>query len=507
MDRLKMTVAKNISALRIILVRGEPKINKKTGQPQRHRANGKVILAEAGKERYSSSATLDRTRSYLNVYEGFESGLDCWDAMCEEANQYRTVAKGKDGKLHERRLKSDAVIGGSVIFKLPCETCKDWDLETHKRFGDDSWEVLCEIKPEIFRDENVRMRAFHFDEGYTVAPEIFGIHEHRLFVPKDTSGRYCGNLIDAKLLAEIDKLYPAKMRERGWDMDDLDTTDWERMKTDEEYREERKRKWSKQGRSVNKYLEDMYAKKLAEVTKQGEQIKEIGDRFLQQTRDERTRAENDGNEIRRSARKNAQEITAEAENDAEKLREDAKKAADEYQSRMIAEANAEAVRIRDKAKREAQEEIEQIKEEAKQERDQILADARQRGRDVLEGAEMIADERLNSIDKLEKDALETLSPKSVFEIAVNVLRSVVQYAGKDALLVQAANDLLNAFSKWRKFDKKVELLTRGARGVPRHRLTADRRKIAENQEYMKKARRILADDEPSPSAPSEPELG
>ena len=489
------------------LVRGEPKINKKTGEPQRHRANGKVILAEAGKERYSSSKTLDRTRSHLNVYEGFESGFACWDAMCEEADQYRTVAKGKDGKLHERRLKSDAVIGGAVIFNPSCETCKDWDLETHRKFGDDSWEVLCEIKPEIFRPENVRMRAFHFDEGYRVAPHIFGIHEHRIFVPKDANGRYCGNLIDAKLLSEINKLYPAKMRERGWDMDDLDTTDWDRMKTDEDYREERRQKWSKQGRSVNKYLEDKYIEKLTEVQEQGERIEAIGDRFLQQARDERSRAENDSGEIRRSARKKAQEIKADAENDAEKIREDAKKAADEYQRQMITAANAEAMRIRAEAEREAQEEVERAKEIAWRERDQILEDARRIGRDVLEDAEKIADEHLNSIEKLERDALEMLSPRSIFNIAADVLRSVVQHVGEDTLLGKAANSLLKAFNKWGQKDETVELLTRGARGVPRHRLTSDRRKIAENQEYVNRARRILADDEPTPTAPSEPEVG
>ena len=333
------------------LVRGEPKTNKKTGKKQRHRANGKAILGEAGIERHSLSETLDPTRSYLNVYEGYESGFECWDEMCKEADQYRTVAKGKDGQLHERRLKSDAVIGGAVIFNPSCEACKDWDFETHRKFGDDSWEVLCEIKPEIFRSENVRMRAFHFDEGYTVRPDTFGINEHLFFVPKDANGRYCGNLIDAKLLSEINKLYPAKMRARGWDIDDLDTTDWDRMKTDEEYSEKRKQKWKKQGRSVNKYLEDMYAEKLAEVQKQGEQIEAIGDRFLQQARDERTRAENDGSEIRRSARKDAQELKSHAEEEAKKIREDAQKSIDEYQSLVLASANAEIARIQNKAKK------------------------------------------------------------------------------------------------------------------------------------------------------------
>ena len=163
------------------------------------------------------------------------------------------------------------------------------------------------------------------------------------------------------------------------------------------------------------------------------------------------------------------------------------------------------MRIRAEAEQDAQEEIEQIMEAAKQERDQIIEDGRRRGQNLLEESQKIADEHLSSIEKLEKDALETLSPRSVFSIATNVLRSVIQYVGEDTMWGKAANLLLRGFDKWGKSDKTVELLTRGARGVPHHRLTTDRRTIAENQRYMDKAQKIL-DDEPTPTAPSEPEV-
>ena len=488
------------------LVRGEPKLNKKTGSRQKHRANGKAILGEGGIERHSASDTLDRSRSHLNKYEGFDSGYACWDAMCNDAENYRSLIERKDGYTQERRLRADAVIGSAVIIKPPADMCKDWDDATYQKFYSDSWDALCAAEPRIFRNNNIRMKAEHHDEGVAEDAKNFVRHLHIYSDAKDKNGNYCGNYIDAKMLIKINATYPAFMRSRGWDLDDLDVTDWEKAKDDLEYREERNQKRRKNGRSVNKYVQDKYAKKLAEVKQQGEQIEAVGDRLLRQARDERTRAENDGSEIRRSARKKAQELKTDAENDAEKIRADAKKAADEYQRQMIAAANSEAMRIRAEAEREAQEEIEQAKDAAIQERDQILEDARRRGRDVLEGAEKIADERLNSIDKLEKDALEILSPRSVFNIAANVLRSVVQYIGEDTLFGKAANSLLKSFYKWGQKDETVELLTRGARGVPHHRLTTDRRTIAENQRYMAKARKILTEDEPTPTAPSEPEV-
>ena len=66
------------------LVRGEPKAG------QKHRANGKAILSEAGKERYSASATLNRSLTHLNKYTGYDSGFAAWDAMQRRAYEYRT---------------------------------------------------------------------------------------------------------------------------------------------------------------------------------------------------------------------------------------------------------------------------------------------------------------------------------------------------------------------------------------------------------------------------------
>lgn len=241
------------------LVRGEPK------KGQRHRANGKAIFSEAGKERYSASETLKRELSHLNQYTGFASGFAAWDAMRKRADSYVTTGKTKDGKPYERALRKDAVVGFALIINPPSEICVDWTDEQYKKFYKDTWDCLCVIEPRIFSDKNLMMTAEHFDEGMIGNKTANDRHKHIFGNTLDQEEHYCGNLIDAKLLATINQKYPGMMRERGWEMDDLDTTDWERYKQDEDYRSERKAKSRKSGKSVNAHIKADIAKKTKQV--------------------------------------------------------------------------------------------------------------------------------------------------------------------------------------------------------------------------------------------------
>jgi len=99
------------------------------------------------------------------------------------------------------------------------------------------------------------MTAFHKDEGVPAedGQEPDG-HFHDLGISLDENGHYCGKLIDAKLLVTINKKFPALMRERGWDMDDLDVTDFDRAKVDSDYKAERDFKRGQSGKSVNQHI-------------------------------------------------------------------------------------------------------------------------------------------------------------------------------------------------------------------------------------------------------------
>lgn len=232
------------------LVRGEPKNPK-------HRADGGKICREQGKERISGSETLDRERSHLNRYGGEYgrgTGQDCWDQMVAEAEDYEIPVKLKNGGTTTRGLPKNAVIGYAMIFNPPEEMCAGWDRGTYQRFYKDSFKTMGEIEPRLFRTDTVCMYSIHRDEGKP--PAIDDEHIHLMGIPKDEDDRYCGNLIDSNLCARISKEYPRLMREKGWDLDDLDTTDWERYKEDEAYRAERKAKWKKSGKPVNDYIAD-----------------------------------------------------------------------------------------------------------------------------------------------------------------------------------------------------------------------------------------------------------
>lgn len=245
------------------LVRGEPKAG------QKHRSNAERIIAEAGKERVSKSDTLDKDRSYLNRYTGFESGYDCLNYITKEADEYRQEVTGKGGTKHYRKLREDAIIGYAIIYNPPEEICSSWTDEEYTKFYEDSRDVMEQICTDIFRRDTIVMSAEHHDEGTITDTSKISRHIHDIGIPKNRDGRYCGTKIDAKLCADINKSYPKLMREKGWDIDDLDCTDWDKYNSDEEYRAERKSK-QKSGKSVNEYL----ANKMRQQIKENEELSE-----------------------------------------------------------------------------------------------------------------------------------------------------------------------------------------------------------------------------------------
>lgn len=230
------------------LIRGEPKGKGK------HRAPGDKILEELGEERKSRSKTLDRGRSGDNRYAGYRSGAECWAALQEEADRYRSPVVLRDGRTASRGLRRDAVLGIAVIYNPPAAATKGWTDADYSRFYKDCREVMANIEPRLFGRRNSRMLAEHRDEDGSGEESR---HIHEVLVPRDGDGRYCGNLVDGSTLARINRDFPRLMRERNWDLEDLDTTDWPRYKTDPSYREIRDGKRGKNGRSVNKYLDDL----------------------------------------------------------------------------------------------------------------------------------------------------------------------------------------------------------------------------------------------------------
>lgn len=232
---------------------------------EKHRANGGKILREMYQERYGKTVTIDREYSYLNEYVGATSGDEMWDKLIDEADNYKIVSIRK-GKEYRRALPEKSAIGMSVIFKLPYEYSAQLSVAENAKFYSDTEDVLAELYPDVFAKKNIRGYTIHRDEGIPNSDiEKGSEHKHQVYVPRDRNDRYCGNLVDVKMFANICKQYPAKMREKGWDFEDLDTTDWDRYKYDFEYKAERDLKRKENGLGVNAYAKKQTAK---EVKKQ-----------------------------------------------------------------------------------------------------------------------------------------------------------------------------------------------------------------------------------------------
>lgn len=233
----------------------------------KHKAHGLPICKEAGYERASASRTLDRTLSDQNTYVGYRSGEELWGYLEERANNYRMQVPGKDKAnnpvMRERGLRKDAIVGFAVIWKPPAEVIRDWDRDTRERFFSDCHAVAEELEPELFAPSNILMRSRHCDEVRHGGEE----HEHDVGIPLTADGRYNGSDMLNHMRRNFNANFAAKMRERGWDMDDLELYDPERAKVDEEYAARRQERRRSYGKSVNDYAADEAARAAEEATK------------------------------------------------------------------------------------------------------------------------------------------------------------------------------------------------------------------------------------------------
>lgn len=325
-----------------------------------HRATSPSGLAceAAPLERASMTETLDRSKTHLNVSEGPDSGEELWCRMCDEADDYRqpvmnrdgTPRMDRDGHPVTRALRRDAVIGYAVVDHPPAEVTRDWDVDTMRRFSADSDACMNEVlkslgRPAMFGGDNARATYYHLDEG-RVDPlddsEVpLGIHVHKFGMARDPeTGRYCGNLIDAKFLHELNVRYPALMRERGWPLEELDTVDWDRYSTDEAYRSERAARRREAGLSTNEYHRRQAER--ASRARMREAADQLDDTLVTLHRTKAAVSELDA--ANEELRRQNERLSAEAE------RSRAQAAAASEAARAAAAARAQAERERDEAK-------------------------------------------------------------------------------------------------------------------------------------------------------------
>lgn len=356
----------------------------------KHRSNGKAILAEMAKERISRSETLDRSRTYLNTYDQQnKSGFSEWDDMFNRAENYSqpVKSKSKDGTeiTRYRKLQNNAVLGVSIIINPPYYECKDWDNSTYQKFYNDTQDVLEQLNPDIFRKSNQIFGVEHYDEGYDKTDR----HKHIVYDAISRDGKYCGSQLDAKFLSDFNKVYPEKMRAKGWDMTDLETTDWQKYKTDEEYRAKKKAKRRRQGRSVNQHIQDRIVKNLQTSKDVLQQAKTVQSNVKQLQAEEKqlqaeiSRLQDEYNNISLSIKKQRRAAAKQLQNDLELYKEEQieeiNQMLQDYQSD---EESRIKWQVQSKAKAEAEQIISTAKRQAEQERQQIITDTERMKQDI-----------------------------------------------------------------------------------------------------------------------------
>lgn len=209
------------------------KLSNKPSSKARKSRTGKLrsVACECLEERYGRDPDIDRSLTPTNTYSGeYRSGVDLTEQLTQEANEYSARRKASGG----RALRSEAAIAYSVIVKPDLAAVVNMTPQQRDQFFRDSQEIL----DEIFQSR-CRARVRHRDEKDDLTGQI-SEHEHSIYDGFTPDGRLCvDDLVNPRIWKRINTEYPAKMREKGWAVDDCDLYDEARAEKDPAYKAER----------------------------------------------------------------------------------------------------------------------------------------------------------------------------------------------------------------------------------------------------------------------------
>lgn len=178
--------------------------------------SAKDAWAEMNDERRGRDTTIDRSMTYHNVWL---TGNTEMDMTAEIQKQIDRV--NEDKRVHGKRaLRFDAVTGIEMIEKPPMEYMEKLSREEQIRFLKDSGAVMDSILKEWNPEWITAAQVLHFDEFGGRAP-----HSHRIVIPvtKDKDNILSFNAkaeFNLKFFTFVNKEYPKRMRERGYEVED-----------------------------------------------------------------------------------------------------------------------------------------------------------------------------------------------------------------------------------------------------------------------------------------------
>lgn len=207
-----------------------------------HCGNAKAVAEEGLNERHSSDEDINRELTATNFYYGeIQSGKELVDYWNDMADNYRV--KLKNGK--ERKLRSDAGIGFAGISKPAIDYMNTLSPALRQKYFDDTLEIL----NDIYGDYGmvIDTAVIHYDEG----------NPHMHYYGHDPEYKL-GKKLGLPLYKRLNTEYPARMRELGWELDDLVGYDVDKAKemSDDErktYNAECRAKRESHGLSASEY--------------------------------------------------------------------------------------------------------------------------------------------------------------------------------------------------------------------------------------------------------------
>lgn len=251
--------------------------------------NAKKVVYEAFEERQGKDSDIDRARTADNIYFSFEHGekafrkgeelYNYWQA---QADSHTCVANGK-----ERKMRSDAKIGFTGIIKPDADYINNMTHDEQMRFCKDAMGIVL----DIYKKQGLTIDAavIHVDEMATHI-HYFGHDESYKMSKKVNLGLY----------DKLNREFPARMRGKGWELNDL--TGYKEATsgmTDDELHEYKAKKRSERRERHNKSSQEYKADKEAKKVLETAVTRSEG--ILQQ-------AENEAQEIKKQAEIDAQEL-------------------------------------------------------------------------------------------------------------------------------------------------------------------------------------------------------
>ena len=312
------------------------------GKKDSKSGNARAVANEALEERYSSDPDLNRNLTQYNQYweaedgetqEYFTSGNELADYWEELAENYTVT--DKNGK--QKKLRSDAGIGFAGICKPDADFMSALSPDEQMQFLSDSAEIIADMYKK--RGMQIDAIVIHKDEGN---PHLhyFG-HD-----PQYQLGKKLG-LPLYRALNETE--YPERMRQLGWDVENLKGYDVEATKTmtaDEltEYKAKHRAERKKSGKSSAEYKAEKEAKQIladahAEASTVKKSLRAQEEAFKVET--EKLRSERERVEFEQNR---ALQMQAHAKAQAEALEVERQRIRAEERAKAQAEAKAELER-------------------------------------------------------------------------------------------------------------------------------------------------------------------